>query len=100
MKFLPKSRQDWRDWLRKHHKKKSEVWLVFIKKSTKTPNLSYNDAVEEALCFGWVDGVKKSIDEKHYTHRFSPRKPNSKWSETNKKRVARLTKSGLIRAAG
>jgi uncharacterized protein YdeI (YjbR/CyaY-like superfamily) len=100
MQFTPKHRKDWRDWLRKNHNSKPEVWVVFFKKTSPKTNLSYNDAVEEALCFGWVDGMKRSIDEHRYMHRFSPRKPDSKWSPSNIARVRRMLDAGLMTAAG
>ena len=100
MQFTPKNRKDWRDWLRKNHDSKPEVWVVFFKKTSPKTNLSYNDAVEEALCFGWVDGMKRSIDEHRYMHRFSPRKPDSKWSPSNIERVQRMLDAGLMTAAG
>jgi uncharacterized protein YdeI (YjbR/CyaY-like superfamily) len=100
MQYTPENREQWRLWLEQNHARETEVWLVFIKKHTRKPNLSYNDAVEEALCFGWIDGIKRSIDEDHYTHRFSPRKPNSKWSDLNRERVRRLLKTGQMAPAG
>ena len=100
MQFTPGNRQDWRNWLRKHHADKAEVWVVFFKKTASRTNLSYNDAVEEALCFGWIDGMKRSIDEERYMHRFSPRKPGSKWSPSNLERVRRMIDAGLITKAG
>ena len=100
MRLTPKSRRSWRAWLKKNHAAKTEIWLVFYKRHTGKPTLSYNDAVEEALCFGWIDGVKRSIDDERYMHRFSPRKANSKWSESNKKRVARMQKAGQMTEAG
>ena len=100
MQFTPESRCSWRAWLEKHHAAKTEIWLVFYKRHTGKPTLSYNDAVEEALCFGWIDGVKRSIDDERYTHRFSPRKANSRWSESNKKRVARMLRAGQMAEAG
>ena len=100
MQFTPKSRDHWRDWLHKNHAGKSEVWVVFFKKNSAKSNLSYNDAVEEALCFGWIDGMKRSIDEERYMHRFSPRKPDSKWSQSNKDRVRRLLDAGLMTPEG
>jgi uncharacterized protein YdeI (YjbR/CyaY-like superfamily) len=100
MQFTPRNRDHWRDWLRNNHAAMSEVWLVFFKKNSSRTNLSYNDAVEEALCFGWIDGVKRSIDEDRYMHRFSPRKPESKWSPSNKARVRRMRDAGLMTAAG
>jgi len=100
MQFTPRNRKDWRDWLRKNHDSKPDVWVVFFKMTSPKTNLSYNDAVEEALCFGWVDGMKRSIDEHRYMHRFSPRKPDSKWSPSNIARVRRMLDAGLMTAAG
>lgn len=100
MQYTPENRKQWRLWLETNHANETEVWLVFLKKHTRKPNLSYNDAVEEALCFGWIDGLKRSIDEDRYTHRFSPRKPDSKWSESNRERVRRLLKTGQMAPAG
>jgi len=96
----PSSRKAWRNWLQKHHVGLSEVWLVFYKRHTGKPTLSYNDAVEEAICFGWIDGIRKSVDEERYTHRFTPRKANSSWSASNRKRVARMSAAGLMTPAG
>jgi uncharacterized protein YdeI (YjbR/CyaY-like superfamily) len=76
------------------------VWLVFAKKRTKIPSLSYEDAVEEALCFGWIDSIMKSIDDRFHMQRFTPRKPKSAWSAPNRARVARLVKAGLMATAG
>ncbi len=73
---------------------------MFRKKHTKNPNLSYNDAVEEAICFGWVDGIKRSLDDNRYMHRFSPRKAGSQWSQSNKKRVERMQAAGQMAPAG
>lgn len=100
MQFTPKNRKHWRDWLRKNHAGKSEVWVVFFKKTSQKANLSYNDAVEEAICFGWIDGTKRSIDEDRYMHRFSPRKTGSRWSPSNKDRARRLLDAGLMTGAG
>ena len=100
MRYTPKTREQWRNWLKKNHANEPEVWLVFLKKHTGRQNVSYSDAVEEALCFGWIDGVKRSIDEDRYMHRFTPRKPNSNWSESNKKRVQRLISANQMAPAG
>jgi uncharacterized protein YdeI (YjbR/CyaY-like superfamily) len=99
-RITPKSRSAWRTWLETHHNSETEVWLIFYKRHTGKPTLSYSDAVEEAVCFGWIDGVKRRIDDDRYTHRFSPRKPDSKWSATNRKRAARMKKAGLMTTAG
>lgn len=100
MKVTPKSRRAWRTWLESNHESASEVWLVFYKRQVGKPTLSYNDAVEEAVCFGWIDGVKRRIDDERYMHRFTPRKSNSRWSESNRKRAARMEQAGLMTAAG
>lgn len=100
MKFTPKNRNQWRTWLQKNHAAETEVWLVFLKQHTGKSNVSYNDAVEEALCFGWIDGVKRSIDNERYMHRFSPRKAKSKWSDLNRDRARRMLKSRLMAPAG
>lgn len=90
----------WRAWLKKHHESSTGVWLVYAKKHSGIPSLTYNDAVEEALCFGWIDSRINPIDETFYMQVFTPRKPKSMWSALNKARVARLIASGLMTAAG
>jgi uncharacterized protein YdeI (YjbR/CyaY-like superfamily) len=100
MKFTPKSRQAWRSWLETNHGSRAEIWLVFYKRHTGKPTLSYNDAVEEAVCFGWIDCIKRSVDAERYMHRFSPRKATSNWSATNRERVERMTRAGLMMKAG
>lgn len=87
-----KTRDEWRDWLKKNHKQKESILLIFYKKSTRKPTMDYNSAVEEALCYGWIDSIKKRLDDEKYTFKFSPRNSLSKWSESNKKRVAKLIK--------
>lgn len=99
-RFTPRNRRDWRAWLEKNHADESEVWLVFIKKHTKRQNLSYDDAVEEALCFGWIDGIRRSRCEESYVIRFTPRSPKSVWSHRNIERVEALTAEGRIMPAG
>ena len=98
--FQPKSRKAWREWLKKYHASSPGIWLVFAKKHTAIPSLSYNDAVEEALCYGWIDSLVHSIDEDLYKQVFTPRKPKSIWSAANKARVDRLIAAGLMTAAG
>lgn len=100
MRYTPRNREQWRNWLEKNQAKETEVWLVFLKQHTGRPNVSYNDAVEEALCFGWIDGVKRSIDEDRYMHRFTPRRPDSKWSKLNKERAERMLQAGHMAPAG
>jgi len=93
-------RNAWREWLIKHHAKESEIWLVYYKQKTGKPRLPYNDAVEEALCFGWIDSTVKKLDEESNAQRFTPRRPNSPLSEMNKERIRRLIKTGKMTPAG
>jgi uncharacterized protein YdeI (YjbR/CyaY-like superfamily) len=86
----------WRAWLRQHYKKEKEIWLVYAKKATGKPRIEYNDAVEEALCFGWIDSTVRTIDEKKYAQRFSPRKPNSKYSPANRERLRSLLRKKKV----
>jgi len=94
------NRDDWRSWLEENHTSQKEIWLVFFKKHTGKPSLSYDDAVEEALCFGWIDGIMKRIDDEKHAIRYSPRKNKSVWSKSNKKRVERMIKQGRMTEAG
>ena len=96
----PKSREAWRAWLQKHHASSTGVWLVYAKKHSGLPSLTYNDAVEEALCFGWIDNKINPIDDDFYMQIFTPRKLKSAWSALNKTRVARLRAAGLMAPAG
>ena len=98
--FYARDRNTWRKWLEKHHESYKEVWLVYYKKHTGKPTVSYNDAVEEALCFGWIDSTIKRIDDEKYAQKFTPRKRNSKWSDWNKKRVKKLIAGGILAPAG
>ena len=95
-----KSRKEWRAWLQKHHASCTGVWLMFAKKHSKLPTVSYNDAVEEALCFGWIDGLMNPLDETYYLQLFTPRKAKSAWAASNKKRVEKLIDAGLMTEAG
>jgi uncharacterized protein YdeI (YjbR/CyaY-like superfamily) len=99
-KVRPKSRAAWREWLEEHHATSLGIWLVFAKKDTGLPTLTYEDAVQEALCFGWIDSLVKSIDERFHMQMFTPRKPKSRWSATNKARLAKLMKAGVMAPAG
>ena len=94
------NRDEWRAWLETNHATASELWLVIYKKHTGKVGVAYEEAVEEALCFGWIDGVMHRIDDEKYALRFSPRKKNSVWSESNKRRVAKLIKQGCMTEAG
>ena len=90
----------WRRWLEKNHARADEVWLGMYKKGSGTPSISWPEAVDEALCFGWIDGIRKSIDETRYKNRFTPRKKGSNWSHVNIARVAALTAEGRMAPAG
>lgn len=82
--------KDWRNWLMEHYKSETEIWLVYPKKATDNPRIEYNDAVEEALCFGWIDSINKRLDDDHTVQRFSPRKPKAKYSQANIERLRYL----------
>jgi uncharacterized protein YdeI (YjbR/CyaY-like superfamily) len=95
------TRKAWRAWLEKNHARKKEIWLVYATKKSGKARVPYSDAVEEALCFGWIDGTVKSMDENYFAQRFSPRRSaKSQLSETNKERVRRLIRGGLMTPAG
>jgi uncharacterized protein YdeI (YjbR/CyaY-like superfamily) len=96
----PKSRKAWRAWLEKNHASSSGIWLVYAKKHTGIPSLTYNDAVEEALCFGWIDSLIHPVDDSLYKQIFTPRKENSVWSAVNRNRVETLITNGLMTPAG
>lgn len=98
--FFAESRGAWRRWLATHHENTPEIWLIFLKKHVERPCVTYDEAVEEALCFGWIDGILKRIDGEKHTVRFSPRKPSSKWSASNKRRVERMIAEGQMTPAG
>lgn len=98
--FEPRTRQDWRRWLGRHHAGSKAIWVVFLKKHTKQTTFTYQDALEEALCFGWIDGVRQRIDDLRYAQRFTPRTKSSRWSETNKALAADLEARGLMTPAG
>ena len=94
------NRQEWRKWLKEHYDSKSEIWLVFHKRHTCITTISYNDAVEEALCFGWIDSIVRRLDDTRYARKFTPRKADSKWSTINRRRYADLESRGLLAAPG
>lgn len=99
--FYPKHRTDWRDWLKKNHETKTEIWLKLYKKDAGKASLPYDDLVEECLCFAWIDGVVKKLDEESRVQRITPRrKRNSFLSELNRQRVWKLQKQGLMTKAG
>jgi uncharacterized protein YdeI (YjbR/CyaY-like superfamily) len=93
-------RDQWREWLAEHHGKIAMIWLVFYKKETGTPSIPYDDAVEEALCYGWIDSILKKLDAERYVRKFTPRKPTSVWSELNKARVKTMIQAGRMTAVG
>src|SRR5947208_13594274 len=91
---------DFRHWLQRNHDEADELLVGYWKKDTGKPSITWPESVDEALCFGWIDGLRKSIDEESYKIRFTPRKPSSVWSAVNMKRVAVLTAEGKMRPAG
>ena len=93
-------REDFRKWLDENHRSRKEIWLIQYKKAAKKPSLTYVDAVEEALCFGWIDNIEKSMDAERYALRFSPRRPKSNWTETNRERARKLIAEGKMTEAG
>ena len=93
-------RAQWHTWLQKHHATCREVWLVFHKKHTGRPSIPYEEAVEEALCFGWIDSIVKRIDQDRYLRKFTPRRPGSIWSEHNRRRLAKLLEEDRVTEAG
>jgi len=95
-------KESWRSWLAKHYKSEKEIWLIYFRKESGKPRISYNDAVEEALCYGWIDSIMKSIDKERFAQRFSIRKKTSTLSQMNKERIhvliikKKMTKAGLV----
>ena len=94
------NRDDFRKWLISNHKVKKEIWLVQYKKATKKPSINYVEAVEEAICFGWIDGFEKGMDAERYATRFSPRRPKSSWTNTNKDRARKMIAERRMTPAG
>ncbi|KYK29299.1 hypothetical protein AYK20_05735 [Thermoplasmatales archaeon SG8-52-1] len=94
------NRKEWRAWLEKNYNKKKEVWLIYYKKHTKKKTIPYDDAVEEALCFGWIDSTVKRIDDEKHVQRYSSRNLNSVWSENNIARVKKMIKEGKMKKEG
>ena len=95
-----RNRRDFRKWLKKHHDSLSEIWLVFHKRHTGVTSIKYDDAVEEALCFGWIDSIIRRLDDARYARKFTPRKADSKWSTVNRRRYASLESRGLLAKSG
>lgn len=98
--YYPKNRAAWRNWLQKNHHIKQSVWIIYYKKKSNISTVIYSDAVDEALCFGWIDSKTKPLDEEKFMQFFSKRKANSVWSKVNKEKVARLISDGLMTKAG
>ena len=90
------NRIEWRDWLKSHYKSEKEVWLVYYKKHTGKPRILYNDAVEEALCFGWIDSIVNGIDDDRFAQRFSLRNPKTPYSQANKERLREMVNQGKV----
>ena len=93
--YVP-DRKAWRAWLKKHARTEKEIWLIYYRKQAGKLRLPYNDAVEEALCFGWIDSIVKSLDADRLVQRFSPRRPKSGFSQPNKERLRRLIERGQV----
>lgn len=94
------SRNEFRTWLEEHHDTAEELWVGYYKADAERSGIGYGESVEEALCFGWIDGLIKGIDDETYTRRFTPRSPDSKWSKANKERVEAMIEAGKMTPAG
>ncbi|ACE06207.1 hypothetical protein Aasi_0836 [Candidatus Amoebophilus asiaticus 5a2] len=98
--FYPSNRQQWREWLQENHAKKQSIWLIHYKIKSSMPTISWSEAVDEALCFGWIDSKAKPIDEEKYMQFFSKRRAISTWSKVNKEKVQKLIDGGTMTKAG
>ena len=98
--LLARTIAEWRDWLARHHDSESEVWLIFHKQHTGIASIDYKDALDEALCIGWVDSLVKRLDDRRFARKFTPRRADSRWSDVNRKRYAELKASGRLKAPG
>ncbi len=98
--YCPENQQQWREWLQQHHASEPSVWLIYYKKGSGKANLSWSGAVDEALCFGWIDSTARPIDDHTYKQFFTKRKPAAVWSKINKAKVERLMEQGLMTKAG
>ena len=98
--LLVRTLDQWRDWLTEHHASESEVWLIFHKRHTGVASIDYKDALDEALCFGWVDSLVKRLDDRRYARKFTPRRADSRWSTVNRKRYAELKARGRLKPPG
>jgi uncharacterized protein YdeI (YjbR/CyaY-like superfamily) len=95
-----RNRRQWRAWLVQHHASSPGIWFTFHKKHSAVKSIPYEEVIREALCFGWIDSIIKRLDDERYLLKFTPRKPTSKWSDSNRRRWAELDKEGLLAAAG
>src|SRR6185295_3394581 len=98
--LLVRTLDQWRDWLTAHHASASEVWLIFHKRHTGLASIEYRDALDEALCFGWVDSLVKRLDDQRFARKFTPRRADSRWSAVNRKRYAELEAAGRLQGPG
>ena len=98
--LLVRTLVQWRDWLAEHHASEPEVWLIFHKRHSGARSIDYKDALDEALCFGWVDSLIKRLDERRYARKFTPRRADSRWSAINRKRYAQLRAAGRLKRPG
>lgn len=98
--FSPTSREDWRLWLEANHASTQAIWLIYYKRKSTTQTISYSEALDDALCYGWIDSTLKSIDDDRFIQFFSKRKPTSVWSKVNKAKIEQLIAAGLMRPAG
>lgn len=96
MRLYVHRRADWRQWLQENYKTATEVWLIYPRKHSGKPRILYNDAVEEAVCFGWIDSITKGVDDDHYSQRYTPRRARSGYSQTNIERLRRLVPQGQV----
>jgi uncharacterized protein YdeI (YjbR/CyaY-like superfamily) len=100
MELYVKNRKEWHNWLEEYHKSVDGIWLIYYKKLSGKPRIPYNDAVEEALCFGWIDSKIKRVNDDYYIQWFTPRRPGSRWSKLNMSKAERLIMEGLMRPEG
>jgi uncharacterized protein YdeI (YjbR/CyaY-like superfamily) len=98
--LLVRTLDQWRDWLGEHHASESEIWLIFYRKHSGAAAIDYKDALDEALCFGWVDSLVRRLDDRRYARKFTPRRPDSRWSAVNRKRYAELKAEGRLKPSG
>lgn len=98
--FCPRSQREWRRWLSRNHQNRTSIWLILYKKDSGKPVIRWSDAVDEALCFGWIDSTRRPVDEKRFMQFFAKRKPTATWSKINKAKVQRLIEQGLMTPAG